>query len=69
MCKECRRLWEIFAETQLECLKNNKNIDRIIITPCKKCGQNIFIVANIVENNIILFNNKDNYCKGVNNGN
>ena len=45
MCNECKKLWELYAETQLECVKNNRTITRTMITQCKKCKQDIFIVA------------------------
>lgn len=45
MCNECKKLWELYAETQLECLKRNKIITSTIIIECKKCKQNIFIAT------------------------
>lgn len=53
MCKECKKLFELYAETQLECVKNNKYISKIIIDKCSKCGDNIYIAAQITENNTI----------------
>lgn len=53
MCKECRKLLELFAETQLECLKKNKSITKVIFEKCK-CGEGIFIAAEIVDDNTII---------------
>ena len=52
MCKECRKLLELFAETQLECLKNNRTITKIINIKCQKCGQDIYVVADTIDNNV-----------------
>ena len=53
MCKECKKMFELYTETQLECVKNNKYISKIIIDKCPKCGNNIYIAAQITENNTI----------------
>lgn len=53
MCEKCKKLFELYAETQLECVKNNKYISKIIIDKCLKCGNNIYIAAQITENNTI----------------
>lgn len=53
MCKECRKLLELFAETQLECLKKNKSITKVIVEKCK-CGESIFVAAEIADDNIII---------------
>ena len=53
MCKECRKLLELFVETQLECLKKNKSITKLIVGKCK-CGEYIFIVAETTDNNTII---------------
>ena len=45
MCNKCQKLNELFAETQLECIKNNKIITKLIVEKCDKCNQKFFIVA------------------------
>ena len=50
MRNECKKLLELYAETQLECVKNKKAITTVIITKCKKCKQDVFIATNITEN-------------------
>ena len=69
MCNECKKLWELYAETQLECLKRNKTITNTIIIECKKCKQNIFIAAVMEDNNVFI---KGDFpyerLKGINNG-
>ena len=50
MCNECKKLLELFAETQLECLKKNKSITKLIVEKCK-CGEYVFIAAEIVDDN------------------
>lgn len=54
MCNECKKLWELYAETQLECLKNNITITRTMIIKCKKCKQDIYIAINITDNPVYL---------------
>ena len=49
MCKDCKKLLELYAETQLECVKNKKTITTAIITKCKKCKQDIYIATNITD--------------------
>ena len=49
MCNECKKLLELYAETQLECVKNKKAITTVIITKCKKCKQDVFIATNITD--------------------
>lgn len=50
MCNECKKLLELYAETQLECVRNKKTITETIIIQCKKCKQDVFIATNITEN-------------------
>lgn len=45
MCKECQRLIEIYAKTQLECVRTNKVISKIITYECPACGEKVFVVA------------------------
>lgn len=54
MCNECKKLWELYAEIQLECLKRNKTITNITIIECKKCTQNIFIATVMEDNNVFI---------------
>ena len=49
MCNKCKRLLELYAETQLECLKRNKEITATIKTKCEECGQDIFIAVKISD--------------------
>lgn len=60
MCNECKKLWELYAETQLECVKNNRTITRTMITKCKKCKQDIFIVTDTTDNIVYI---GDYLCK------
>ena len=53
MCKECKKLIELYAETQLECVKNNKYISKVIINKCSKCGENV-VIAGEITNNFLL---------------
>lgn len=53
MCKNCQKLWEIFAETQLECLKQNKTITKVSVIVCNKCKELVFIADSIVNNDEI----------------
>ena len=53
MCKKCQRLLELWAETNLGCLKRNKTINVIITKKCS-CGEDIPIAISIVENKILL---------------
>ena len=54
MCKECRKLLELYAETQLECLRRNKAITKIMYIHCDKCKQNIILPCEITDENILL---------------
>lgn len=54
MCNECKKLLELFAETQLECLKKKKSIRQCIASKCDKCGEDVFIVAEIIDDTIII---------------
>lgn len=54
MCNECKKLLELYAETQLECLKKKKSIRQCIVSKCDKCGGDVFIVAEIIDDTIII---------------
>lgn len=43
MCKECKKLIELYAETQLECLKRDRYISKCLSYPCEKCGNAILV--------------------------
>lgn len=49
MCKECQRLIELYAETQLECVRTNKVVSKIITYECPVCGEKVFVVAQTVN--------------------
>lgn len=51
MCKECKKLIELYAETQLECVRFNKIIARVIRYECPTCGESVFVAADISDNN------------------
>lgn len=51
MCKECKKLIELYAETQLECVRFNKSIARVIEYKCPMCGESVFVAADIKDNN------------------
>ena len=52
MCKECRKLWEIFAETQLECVKQNRIMSIVAVIKCSKCKKDIYIIADTTNDTI-----------------
>lgn len=54
MCNECKKLLELYAETQLECLKKDKSIRQCIIKKCDKCGEDVFIIVEIIDDTIII---------------
>ena len=54
MCKECRKLLELYAETQLECLRRDKAITKIMYIHCAKCKQNLVLPFEIADENISL---------------
>ena len=49
MCKECQKLIEIYAKTQLESVRTNKVISKIITYGCPVCGEKVFVVAQTVN--------------------
>lgn len=57
MCNECKKLLELYAETQLECLRKNKSITKSMVFCCDKCKQYVTVPLEISDEKI--FFNKE----------
>lgn len=45
MCDKCKKLWELYAQTQLECVKKNRFITKTLSIQCPHCCENIYIAV------------------------
>lgn len=49
MCNECKKLWELYAQMQLECVKKNCFITKTLSIQCPHCYENIYIAVEFAE--------------------
>lgn len=47
MCNKCYKMWEIYAQTKLEMLKQGIKSYKTLCITCPKCKEIIFIVEEL----------------------